>query len=282
MASNVVSAMKTFLPIAIFLRLLPLCKAIWMIIDIILDVRQAVKYREYAYDTNGTYERWAENHTDPLTNHTETVSKVYFKISISTFFLPPLLLVLFLVVVGITKESDALDNFVTKTHLESGKKSVLLENFDSEITKSFLVIVYIPILVVIDYLVWCFFCYIIFPLSALVVGVYVVCGKEIDLDDRAYPFLKNIGIKNFSKKPDLMLLIFEHIGEALPQLILSVIFLVNNYPFLLAFDTLFGIPIPISLVSAIFSCGSLCMGIYSSCKAWCEDNDEDLNNDQCL
>ena len=140
MVSNVLSAMKTFLPIAIFLRFMPLCKAIWMIIDIILDVRQAVKYREYAYNENGTYERWAENHTDPLTNHTEAVSKVYFKISISTFFLPPLLLTLFLVVVGITKESDALDNFITKNHLELGTKSVLLENFDSEITNSFIYI----------------------------------------------------------------------------------------------------------------------------------------------
>ena len=66
-----------------------------MYIDVALDIRQALKYHEYAYDANGDYELWAENNINVFTNLTETVSKVYFKTSIIIFFLPPLFLALY-------------------------------------------------------------------------------------------------------------------------------------------------------------------------------------------
>merc|ERR1719370_2629009 len=102
---------------------------------------------------------------------------------------------------------------------------------------------------------------------ALVIGVKVLFTGEIDPDKEISNFL--------SPKHVTMFFLFEHLGEALPQFSLTIVFLVNNYPFLLVFDTLFGIPIPISLMSSIFSFGSLCMGVYSGCKVWCEDDDDD-------
>ena len=120
-----------------------------------------------------------------------------------------------------------------------------------------------PVILILDYVVWCVFCYLFLPLSALVIGVYVFCGVEIDPDKDVFDF-----VPIPTRKNDLpWMLVFEQFGEALPQLILSVIFLANNYPFLLAFDTLFEIPLPISLVSTILSFGSVCMGSFSGCKA---------------
>ena len=262
MASKILFTMKSFLPIAFISRLLPLGKAIWMNIDVALDMRQAVKYQEYAYDINGTYHHWAENNTDPVTNHTETVSTAYFKSSVVIFFLPPLILSLSCVVISILGDDlDAVACSFTKVLL----KKCNIE-FESENGGSCLVIICHPIIFIFDYLFWCLFCYIFVPLTALVIGVKVLFGAEIDPDKDIFDFLPF----QTSKKYLPRFLLLEHIGEALPQLTLSLIFLINNYPFLLVFDTLFGIPIPISLVSSIFSFGSLCMGFYSGYKTCCE------------
>ena len=53
----------------------------------------------------------------------------------------------------------------------------------------------------------------------------------------------------------------EIVGEALPQLIINIVFITNNYPYLNENDTYFGIPIPVSIVSAVFSVGSLIIGL---------------------
>ena len=52
---------------------------------------------------------------------------------------------------------------------------------------------------------------------------------------------------------------FEHFGEALPQLIISCVFIHNN-----------GGPYthPINTTSAVFSAGSLAFGIFTGFKAW--------------
>ena len=258
------NTMKNLLPknlIAFMSRLLPLGKAVWRSIDIALDMRQAVKYHEYAYDANGTYQQWAENNTDPVTNRTETVSTSYFKTSIVIFFLPPLILALFLVGVvsclGLDHDDDDQDGLgysITKRLLK--KCNIDIESIYEE--NCFVIICY-PIIFIFDYLIWCLFCYILFPLAALVIGVKVLFGAEIDPDEDIFYF----GPISIPKEELPCYLLIQYLGEALPQLILSLIFLSRNYPFLLVFDTIFGIPIPICLVSAIFSFGSLCMGFYS-------------------
>ena len=53
-------------------------------------------------------------------------------------------------------------------------------------------------------------------------------------------------------------LTFEFFGEALPQFILNTLYLSNNYDFLQVYDVFFiAQPVPTSLISAIFSCGTV-------------------------
>ena len=63
--------------------------------------------------------------------------------------------------------------------------------------------------------------------------------------------------------------LWEHVGEALPQLIISLTFISKNYPFIYAEEQYFegSISFPISILSAIFSGGSLAYGLYSGCLA---------------
>ena len=63
--------------------------------------------------------------------------------------------------------------------------------------------------------------------------------------------------------------VLDILGEALPQFILNVVYIANNYYYLLDDDLYFGIPIPISIISAVFSFGTLMMGFkmtYESIK----------------
>ena len=65
---------------------------------------------------------------------------------------------------------------------------------------------------------------------------------------------------------------FEFIGEAIPQLILAITFIANNHEFMLQNVTVFGIPeFYITLISMIFSVGSIAMGLNSAISA-------DMNN----
>ena len=53
-------------------------------------------------------------------------------------------------------------------------------------------------------------------------------------------------------------------GEACPQLILSVVFMANNYDFMNETDTFLGVKeFHVTLTSMIFSLGSISMGLYS-------------------
>ena len=61
----------------------------------------------------------------------------------------------------------------------------------------------------------------------------------------------------------------ECLYEALPQLILGIVFVANNYPFLKVHDAphSLGIHVPMSLISALFSFGTVIIGIYQGAKA---------------
>jgi len=59
--------------------------------------------------------------------------------------------------------------------------------------------------------------------------------------------------------------LFENLGEAIPQAILIIVFICNNWDFILYDETSF-IPIPTSCLSLIFSVGSIIMGLISGGK----------------
>ena len=62
--------------------------------------------------------------------------------------------------------------------------------------------------------------------------------------------------------------LFECVGEAVPQLILAVVYAANNYSYLLEHDDYLGIGIPVTIISCIFSAGSIAMGLISGIKTW--------------
>ena len=71
----------------------------------------------------------------------------------------------------------------------------------------------------------------------------------------------------FSAKSLPWLKCFEYFGEALPQLAISITFITHNYAFVENGDSIFGVPFPVSILSATFSSGSLVYGLYSGVQA---------------
>ena len=75
-------------------------------------------------------------------------------------------------------------------------------------------------------------------------------------------------ILNINPPNLLYLKCFEALGEALPQLILNIVFMLNNHEFLINNQTFVGInELTISLTSMIFSLGSVTYGLYGTLPA---------------
>ena len=234
------STSKILLAIRCFQRFRPLLKALWINIDLGLDVRQAVVYRKLAFEENGTYQQWAINNTDLTSNLTPSVSQAYFQTSCIIFFLTPLIITFLFIASG----------FLTKKGIGSC-----------------ISILCFPLI----YVVWCLICYLFAPLIDLVFGIKIALTGNSDPEKDVHPYFPS---KISAELIELLnqlprIIIFEQFLLALPQLILSIVFLCNNYDFLLAFDRMLGISLPISLISSIFSGGSVLMGIYVGCM--CEN-----------
>ena len=103
--------------------------------------------------------------------------------------------------------------------------------------------------------------YVVIPFAALKNGVKHLINGEVDEYEHLIRDLIVPKILPFHK-------LFEILGEALPQFILTLVFASNNYPFLKDNDTYFGIPIPVSIISLVFSFGSLIIGVISGINAF--------------
>ena len=267
MVCEILTTMVTF-AIAFLQRFGPLFKGLWINVDVGLDFRQALEYREHAFEVNGTYYRWAISNNDPSTNYTETISSVYFLTSCVIFFFPPLIITLWYNVFGISDGDIFSEEFsFTKMILEQHNIKINTKRGGNWTVLLF------PFIFVIDFILWCLQIYVFTPLSAMIIGFRVALTGDIDPELDVLFFLP----LSISAEYLPFALLLEHLFEALPQLILSIFYLCNNYPFLLEFDTILGIPLPVSLISCIFSGGSLLMGIYSGSKAWyrvCTSNDD--------
>ena len=112
-----------------------------------------------------------------------------------------------------------------------------------------------------DMLGSCIFIYVLIPYAALKRGIKIAWTGE-DYDGSGIL----AGIFRNSELPFLKA--FEFLGEALPQLVLAIIFTANNYPYLSESQTYFGVSeVTISLVSMIFSAGSLIIGLFTGSLA---------------
>ena len=79
-------------------------------------------------------------------------------------------------------------------------------------------------------------------------------------------FLEIVNLRYISMNPDWLpgWKAFEFIGEAVPQLILSIVFTANNHEFMIDTETFIGAKeFEVTLTSMVFSIGSIIMGLYS-------------------
>ena len=99
--------------------------------------------------------------------------------------------------------------------------------------------------------------YILIPFMSLKSGIIIaVTGKGDDT---------RMITKRMPAKVIPFLRLFENVGEAVPHAIMCLLFIINNFDFVNQGDTL--MPLPISIISLIFSVGSIAMGIYTGMKS---------------
>lgn len=243
-------------------RFSSLLLALWMVVDMCLDANQTYTFYQHAYDRNGTYNTWALTHMNN-TNSTyhHHVSKWYFNIACTIWITPPALLSICLSLVNIFGLDEDEFGYFSPFGASAwvfGKYSSIFKPFPYG--KSFnlsLTVLYFPI----DIIASAVCIYVLMPLAVLESGLTVAWYGKIKEDKTLAVGYNNELLPGFK--------MFEVIGEALPQILLALVFAANNYSFLSENDLILGIPVPTTLVSIIFSFGSLVMGFYNgglNCK----------------
>ena len=103
------------------------------------------------------------------------------------------------------------------------------------------------------------------PFAALKSGIIIaLTGK----DDGEREITKMINAKEIP-----WLKLFENLGEAVPQTIMCLLFIINHFKFIIHEETSTLMPVPISIVSLVFSVGSIMVGLYTginSCRLMCK------------
>ena len=196
-----------------------------------------------AFDINGTYRAWALQYQSK-TNSTylETVSPWYFYAASMIWIGPS-----FLFAMLATKHFKEYIEFFCcgfEVHEECfGRFSWIVIQF-----------LFLPFGTVINFV----FLYLFVPVNLLHNAVRAfIAGDDFDAEEENGCF--------FGSKRLTFMKFQEIVGEALPQLVLNIIFIANNYTYLNANDIFFGIPVPVSIISSVFSLGSLLIGIKSGC-----------------
>ena len=217
-------------------RILPLILALWHYADIILDVNQSVTYYDMAFDVNGTYTTWAlqyQNVTNSL--YPEKVSPWYFYTGIIAWIGPSFLLSLCYLI------------WYQHKSCQNCSKSC---DVCSAIAYTILLL---PVGTLICFLV----IYLFLPMNLLYNAIRAVIeGDDFD-NEKWYTCFHDTQTLTWALK---FMKFLEIAGEAMPQLIINIVFITNNFPYLNENDTYFGIPVPVSIISAVFSIGSLVIG----------------------
>jgi hypothetical protein len=225
-------------------RTIPLAISLWTYGDIILDVIQTIKYRNFA-------------HIDGIasSNRAFTISPYYYITSMLSFCIPVILcfvIVMYNVLGPYFKD-------VGSNH--SWKMWVF---FALEL------VIGIPCYLLASAIL----CYIVIPIMLLYHGLETITNgydeeKIIDWDpcnlitkfSSSKGLLDLYGIKNVKSKSVHLLAGIEQLGEASIQTVLSLLFLVSNYDAITETDIFLGIPCPVSVISVFFSIISFFVGI---------------------
>ena len=206
-------------------RIIPLLLALWVKADMILDVRQSIAYYRHSF-SDGAYAKWAKEYQNE-TNSTylQSVSTIYFVTASIIWVASPLLISIFSLMMvkhPLPCTTMLLDEFLNH--------HIGIECFEGEWYSIALGIVLIPF----DILGACIFIYVLIPYASLKRGIkFAWTGKDYDENDVIGGGIQH-GMLPFLKS-------FEFLGEALPQLLLAIIFTANNYPYLARSQTYFKI-----------------------------------------
>ena len=241
-----------------FRRLFPLFQATWVQVDVLLDGRQTLTYYNHAY-SNGTYADWSEKFLQE-TNSTyhHTVSEWYFDTAMVVWFLSPTLCAFFVTLVFV-RQPLSFFNWIFYEKYE-------IKYTDNCFLKMLLTVLLLPIDVISAAIV----IYVTIPFSSFSLAFKILMKREFEDDD----ILVKLGDFPISSNRLPFWKGFEFIGEALPQLLLAVVLMANNFDFMRQTDTLIGLKeFEVTLTSMIFSLGSICMGLYSAIQTWKSRND---------
>ena len=96
--------------------------------------------------------------------------------------------------------------------------------------------------------------YIIIPLGALESGVRMACYNDPNKENKIFKIITPKGLPFWK--------MFEYVGEAIPQLTLALVYYISNREFVDSSETHYGISIPTTVISIIFSSGSTLLGLY--------------------
>ena len=226
-------------------RVIRLLTALWMWVDIGLDVNQTITYCHliHGFEESGQYHNWALTYKEE-TNDTrlQTISPGYFYTACAVWIIPPVLHSFFTLAVGKLFFPQVF-NAIFRCNIDviNGRKKWFM---------------YYPL----ELLSCILFIYVVIPFAALKNGVKHLMNAEVDEKENLIAFIQPKELPFYK--------LFEILGEALPQFILTVVFVSNNYPFPMENDPYFGIPIPVSIISLVFSFGSLIMGVLSGINAF--------------
>ena len=239
-------------------RICPFCLSCWMWADIALDIHQTRAYLRYGYGHNNGYQSWARN-IYRETGYLHTISKWYFSVASAVWAFSPILFTLFLLYNNIRpgKHHRYHAVFGGMAYVLKGLGYDAIYHAKCNISRHWTILLFLIVLPI-NLLGSTLYVYIIIPLSALFLGIKrLIAGGD--------------GGRFFNVDADELsgLMIFELFGEALPQVILSITYVANNYDYVHMTDKLFGNQtIPTSVVSIVFSIGSIVRGIVSGRKAF--------------
>jgi len=211
-------------------KALPLFLALWYVMDIGLQINQTITYHTMASNDNGSYSILALHQQNESENNNHcNVSSGYFNASLVIWILPSFLC--FTLAIAYLYKYELSDSPISESKC------------------------------------FCFcLCCCCFPLILLVLCIIISIGTALTLI--FFHLFVPLGTLVKSKwviKEEYAnyLRILERIAVGLPQLILNVIFISNNFKQLLEYDLFLGLPVPISIVSASFTVGSLMMGLIN-------------------
>ena len=236
-------------------RVVPLLTSLWMEVDMGLDVRQTLTYYDHAFNPNGSYSQWALEFNKTTNGTMETVHPGYFYTSIVVWVLPPFLFSAFLFLLRLC--DDEFNPFEITNGLFKEFSTI---EFDPPFKKKYQNFLFYVFYLPFDLLICAILIYILIPFASLKSGIIIAVKGEIDGERK---ITKTIDAENIP-----FLKLFENIGEAVPQAIMCLLFIINNFKFIVHEETSSWMPIPISIVSLIFSVGSILMGLYTGIKAW--------------